>query len=29
MKSFKILKFWWKMDNNSKMGNVIYLKIAG
>jgi hypothetical protein len=29
MKSIKILKFWWKEDNNSKMGNEIYLKIAG
>jgi hypothetical protein len=24
-----MLKFWWKKDNNSKMGNGIYFKIAG
>ena len=29
MKSIKILKIWWKKDDNSKMGNGIYLKIAG
>jgi hypothetical protein len=33
MKSINIKKIkfksWWKKDNNSKMGNVIYLKIAG
>ena len=29
MKSIKILKFWWKKDNNSKMSNGIYFKIAG
>ena len=29
MKSIKILKIWWKKDNNSKMGNGIYLKFAG
>jgi hypothetical protein len=28
-KSIKILKIWWKKDKNSKMGNGIYLKIAG
>jgi hypothetical protein len=28
-KGRKVLKFWWKKDNNSKMGNGIYLKIAG
>jgi hypothetical protein len=25
MKSIKILKIWWKKDNNSKMDNGIYL----
>ena len=28
-KSINILKIWWKKGNNSKMGNQIYLKIAG
>ena len=27
-KSNKILKIWWKKENNSKMGNGIYFKIA-
>jgi hypothetical protein len=27
MKSIKILKIWWKKDNNSKMGTRIYFKI--
>ena len=29
MESIKILQIWWKKDNNSKMGNQIYFKIAG
>jgi hypothetical protein len=29
MKSIKILHIWWKKGNNSKMGNQIYLQIAG
>ena len=29
MKSIKILKILWKKDDNSKIGNGIYLKIAG
>jgi hypothetical protein len=29
MKSINILKIWWKKDNNFKMGNQIYFKIAG
>jgi hypothetical protein len=29
LKSINILKIWWKKDNNSKIGNGIYLKIAG
>jgi hypothetical protein len=29
MKSINIFKIWWKKDNNFKMGNHIYFKIAG
>jgi hypothetical protein len=29
MKSINIFKIWWKKDNNFKMGNQIYFKIAG
>jgi hypothetical protein len=29
MKSINILKILWKKDNNFKMGNQIYFKIAG
>jgi hypothetical protein len=29
MKSINIFKIGWKKDNNFKMGNQIYFKIAG